>query len=214
MLLHGVYGSAWVWAMKGGVHITARDLISSGQIKPAILAMPSDGLWGDGSGYLRHTHKDFSEWIVSDVPNAVAENISGASIGSPLCIGGLSMGGFGALMLGCQYPEKFTAISAHSAITKFEQMAAFVAEPLESFQLKGSGRNAIDVIKANPNGLPAIRFDCGVDDDLLEANRELHKQLVQLQVEHIYQEFAGEHQWTYWQANIARTLRFFDEKVS
>ncbi|WP_373400007.1 hypothetical protein V8V91_10515 [Algoriphagus halophilus] len=54
ILLHGVYGSAWVWAMKGGAHVTAKRLMESGKIRPAIIAMPSDGLWGDGSGYLTH----------------------------------------------------------------------------------------------------------------------------------------------------------------
>src|SRR4051794_7566414 len=56
ILLHGVYGSHWAWALKGGAHRTAMRLIDQGEIPSMVLAMPSDGLWGDGSGYL--THKD------------------------------------------------------------------------------------------------------------------------------------------------------------
>ncbi len=48
ILLHGVYGSHWAWAMKGNAHITTQNLIEAGQIKPMILAMPSDGLYADG----------------------------------------------------------------------------------------------------------------------------------------------------------------------
>src|SRR5438128_2173899 len=54
ILLHGVYGSHWAWALKGGAHRTAARLIESREIPPMVLAMPSDGLWGDGSGYVRH----------------------------------------------------------------------------------------------------------------------------------------------------------------
>src|SRR5437588_8164552 len=54
ILLHGVYGSHWAWALKGGAHRTAAALIQAREIPPMVLAMPSDGLWGDGSGYLPH----------------------------------------------------------------------------------------------------------------------------------------------------------------
>ena len=58
-LLHGVYGSAWAWALKGGAHKVADKLISDKTIKPMVLAMPSDGLWGDGSAYFSHHKKHF-----------------------------------------------------------------------------------------------------------------------------------------------------------
>lgn len=61
ILLHGVYGSAWVWTQKGGVHNTALEMIQQEKIKPMVIAMPSDGLWGDGSGYLPHNNKDFEK---------------------------------------------------------------------------------------------------------------------------------------------------------
>ena len=68
ILLHGVYGSHWAWALKGNAHLTAQRLIDSGTIPPMRLAMPSDGLWGDGSGYVAHaTGQDFERWIVEEV---------------------------------------------------------------------------------------------------------------------------------------------------
>ena len=47
LLLHGVYGSAWSWALKTGVHLKAMLMIEEGEIPPLIIAMPSDGLWGE-----------------------------------------------------------------------------------------------------------------------------------------------------------------------
>ncbi|MCK0188917.1 alpha/beta hydrolase-fold protein [Arenibacter sp. F20364] len=213
ILLHGVYGSSWSWSMKGGAHRTAARLIEDKSIKPAIIAMPSDGLWGDGSGYLSHQEKDFAQWIVSDVPKAIVENLVGASERSPLCIGGLSMGGYGALMLGARFPNKFKAISGHSSITKFEQMAAFVEESLASYEIGDSDKNVIDLIKKQEGQLPALRFDCGTSDDLLEANRTLHKELQALKIAHTYEEFEGGHEWPYWQEHVEKTLRFFDTQI-
>ena len=207
ILLHGVYGSAWIWAMKGGAHHTAKRLMDSSEIKPAIIAMPSDGLWGDGSGYFSHHRKNFDRWIIEDVPLAIAENIPEASKKSPICIGGLSMGGYGALMLGANFPERFQAISGHSSITEVSQMAQFVEEALEDY----SGMPAvINCMKRNREHLPKLRFDCGVDDTLIEPNRLMHRQLTELGIEHEYEEFSGGHEWAYWIEHVEKTFRFFD----
>src|SRR3954449_2231152 len=71
ILLHGVYGSHWAWALKGGAHKTALALIKSRKIRPLVLAMPSDGLSGDGSGYVEHTRDDYETWIMEDVVDCV-----------------------------------------------------------------------------------------------------------------------------------------------
>src|SRR5690348_8488174 len=54
ILLHGVYGSHWAWAMKGFAHRTLQKMVSAKEIPVMALAMPSDGLLGDGSGYVPH----------------------------------------------------------------------------------------------------------------------------------------------------------------
>src|SRR5579872_4096578 len=92
ILLHGVYGSHWAWTLKGGTHRTTQCLIDAGEIPPMVLAMPSDGLWGDGSGYLRQPGADYERWIVEDVPLAARGAVPALSEKSPLFINGLSMG--------------------------------------------------------------------------------------------------------------------------
>ena len=213
ILLHGVYGSAWSWAMQGGAAYTAQILMSQQQIRPAIIAMPSDGLWGDGSAYTAHHGKKFDDWIVKDVPLVIKENITEAGTNSPLCIGGLSMGGYGALLLGARYPDTFKAISGHSSITKLEEMQQFVEEPIEDLIAEVSLPNVIDAIKKNQSQLPAVRFDCGRTDILIEGNRLLHQQLTDLKIKHTYQEFEGSHEWPYWQRHVEKTFRFFDKIV-
>ncbi|MEM9922069.1 MAG: alpha/beta hydrolase-fold protein, partial [Bacteroidota bacterium] len=105
LLLHGVYGSHWAWAMKGGAHWTLRALMAASKLDPCVLVMPSDGLWGDGSGYVAHPKQDFEQWIVEEVPRAVREMIGQATADSPMFLAGLSMGGYGAMRLGAKYPD-------------------------------------------------------------------------------------------------------------
>src|SRR5436190_18758482 len=104
ILLHGVYGSHWAWAWKGGAHVTAAALVETGQMPPMVLAMPSDGLWGDGSGYIKHhgSGEDYERWIMEDVPEAVRLATGGRTSEGPLFLSGLSMGGYGALRLGAK----------------------------------------------------------------------------------------------------------------
>ena len=208
ILLHGVYGSHWSWSLGGGVHKTAHRMIEAGEMQSMILAMPSDGLWGDGTGYLPHLISDYEQWIVHEVPEVVKIVVEEATDESPLCITGLSMGGFGALRLGGKYASLFSGISAHSAITEFEQMTQFVEEPLAEFTVDPRNYSAIEALVGKK--LPPLRFDCGLSDSLLDANRTLHDQLVAAGVAHRYEEFEGGHEWPYWEEHIKDTLLFFD----
>lgn len=214
ILLHGVYGSAWAWSHSAGVHLQANEMIRNGIIPPMIIAMPSDGLWGDGSAYLPHHGYDFEKWIAEDVIDALAEHIDGAHRDSPLFIGGLSMGGFGALRIGARYGRRFKGIAAHSAITSLAQMALFVEEGLENYrQSHKADEDVFCTIQENRDTLPPIRFDCGVNDLLIDYNRELHRKMLDSGVPHIYEEYAGEHEWPYWQEHIGKSLSFFGDQL-
>ena len=211
ILLHGVYGSHWAWPFLGHAHVTAWDMIQKGGMGPMAIAMPSDGLWGDGSGYLSHVESNYEAWIVDDVPALVRSLPENAIAPTRLYIAGLSMGGYGALRLGAKYPTRFSGISGHSSITQFCELAEFVVEPLEAYPLQN--QDDADVfywMKKNQEALPPIRFDCGIEDTLIEGNRKLHARLKGAGVTHTYQEFPGAHSWDYWTEHLQETLTFFD----
>lgn len=209
ILLHGVYGSHWAWALKGGAHRTAACLLSSREIPPFVLAMPSDGLWGDGSGYLPHATRDYERWIVEEVPAAVRQVEPRLETSVPLCIAGLSMGGFGALRLAAKHPRRFRAVSGHSSITHFDQLSAFVEEPLVAYGCPEEDRSVLEAFRRGRGPWPALRFDCGTEDPLLDANRALHQGLKEGGIAHEYKEFSGGHTWPYWEAHLVDTLVFF-----
>jgi putative tributyrin esterase len=211
ILLHGVYGSHWAWSLQGGVHRTAQQLLTAGEIAPMVIAMPSDGLRGDGSGYLNHpAGENVERWIVEEVPALARKAVPALNDNVHVSIGGLSMGGYGALRLGAKYPDRFTSISAHSAITEIEQMSAFVEEPLADY-LACAPREELSVLywlRRHRDSLPNLRFDCGTSDPLIDANRSLHRSLEAEGIQHEYEENAGGHDWPYWQQHVAATLRF------
>ncbi len=210
ILLHGVYGSHWAWAFKGAAHLTAARLIASGEIPPLALLMPSDGLWGNGSGYLKHPDDcDFESWIVDEVPAAAAQAFP-AHLGpdSPLCLAGLSMGGFGTLRLGARHGEKFRALSAHSSCTSIDALQPFIQQPSAGLGQPGDAL-LIDALLAHRATLPPFRFDCGLADTFLADNRALHSALTAAGLPHAYEEFPGGHTWDYWITHLADSLRFF-----
>lgn len=210
VLLHGVYGSHWAWALQGGAHRTAARLVAAGDIPPFALAMPSDGLRGDGSGYVPHGDGfDAAHWIVDEVPRAAREAIPGLCQDVPRFIAGLSMGGFGALRLGAVHPGAWQAVSGHSSITHLSQMAQFIEEDVASFGAAAGDASVLDAMVAAGDRLPPVRFDCGVDDPLIEENRRLHRALDERGIRHVYEEFPGAHTWAYWETHLEDTLRFF-----
>jgi enterochelin esterase-like enzyme len=210
VLLHGVYGSHWNWALKGGAHRTAMAMIAADEIPPMILVMPSDGLWGDGSGYIPHTSTDYAAWIAEDVIDCVQEALPQADEQSPIFISGLSMGGFGALYLGARFPARFAGISAHSSITHYDQFEIFSRQPMSTYQLANEeDKSVLHWILKHRDQLPPLRFDCGSTDLLIEYNRELHQALLEHDVDHHYEEFEGGHSWAYWSEHLVDSLRFF-----
>ncbi|KAA1243511.1 alpha/beta hydrolase family protein [Aquimarina sp. RZ0] len=215
ILLHGVYGSHWIWSQKTGIHLKMQEWITKDEIAPMIIAMPSDGLWGDGSAYVPHTTQDFEKWITEDVINAVIELIPQASENSKICIAGLSMGGFGALRIGSKHNDLFSAVSGLSSITVLDEMKLFVEEKRSLYDQDNTENESVyDTILKNKENIPPFRFDCGVDDELIEGNRKLHQQLEKLNIKHIYKENPGKHEWVYWETHIKETLLFFNDVLN
>jgi putative tributyrin esterase len=210
VLLHGVNGSHWSWPLRGGAHLTAARLIETGELPPVAIAMPSDGLWGDGSGYVTHEDADYERWIVDEVPQAAALADPRVTDRSSIYLAGKSMGGFAALRLGAKYPARFRGVSAHSAVTTLARLRESIEEPLSGLPSFGTpDGTALHWLEAHAARLPPLRFDCGTGDGLLAGNRALHAALDARGIEHVYEEFPGGHDWPYWKLHVADTLRFF-----
>ena len=212
ILLSGVTTSCWTWASYGGAHHVIDRLIAVNEIPPMLLAMPSDGLYNCGSGFLNHPNGgQYEDWIVQDLPLLIQELYPEVSTQSPLFISGLSMGGYGALRIGAKHPQLFQAFAGHSSITTLDGMAPYLKDGLTD-NLNQIDRPEADVLHwltTNREKLPPFHFDCGTGDDLITANRTLHQSLLDLHIPHTYEESPGAHEWGYWSAQLEKTLHFF-----
>lgn len=216
ILLHGVTGSFWAWASSGGAHRVLDKMITDSRSQPMILAMPSDGLRGCGSGYLPVSpEQNYEAWIVEELPRLMRELYPEVSENSPVFIAGLSMGGYGALRLGAKYPGVFRAFSGHSSITTFQGLKPYIQEPLESLgSIPSDESDVLPWLIKHRETLPPFRFDCGTEDNLIAANRELHQSLTDLGIPHAYSESPGAHTWDYWTAHLYQTIEFFNQQLT
>lgn len=137
-------------------------------------------------------------------------------------IGGLSMGGYGAFKLALKYPHLFRAAVSHSGAITFASHSMRNIDPSGE---RGWLREFLPIFGEDSRGgpedvlalaekidralLPALRFDCGVDDRLIGENRKVHAHLTQLGIAHEYEEFPGAHDWSYWDKHVQSALRFF-----
>jgi enterochelin esterase-like enzyme len=64
----------------------------------------------------------------------------------------------------------------------------------------------IDKLKAND---VKLIFDVGVDDFLIEPNRDLHQRLLANGTAHDYIERPGKHDWSYWGNALPYQMLFF-----
>lgn len=208
VLMHGVYGSCWSWALQGRAHLALQEAVDAGAMPPSVLVMPSDGLMGLGSGYLPLPDADYEAWIMRDVLDCV-RGIFPAASGS-LYLAGLSMGGYGALRLGAKYADRVAGIAAHSSVTSLADLETFLKGLPHGHE--AAGVDEADVMhwaKRTGDAMPPLRMDCGVADDLLESNRTLAAQLRAGGVTLDYAEFPGGHEWPYWAEHVRETFAFF-----
>lgn len=141
-------------------------------------------------------------------------------------IAGLSMGGHGAMFISARHPDLYAAagsmsgvmnvntatwkVPADFATARRENLARLLGPPKEG-DTPYPGYTMVtlaDRLKAN--GMPII-LDIGVDDFLIEGNRDLHRQLVANQTPHDYTERPGGHTWAYWQNALPYQVLFFSK---
>jgi S-formylglutathione hydrolase FrmB len=127
-------------------------------------------------------------------------------------IGGLSMGGYGSMKLGLKHPELFGSIASHSGALDMRYRSidspAFLEELRFIYGPEVQPEQDCFALAERPGRKPAIYFDCGVDDFLLDHNRRFAEHLRTLGVKHTYKEHPGAHTWEYWDRHVPTALRF------
>jgi enterochelin esterase-like enzyme len=119
-LLHGNGGNLHSWAREGGIVETADSLVAAGRIPPAVIVMPDAG-----TTWYVDRKESMESAIIRDLIPEVERHFHVSSDRDNRLIGGLSMGGYGAMRFALKYPELFGAAALLSP-------AIYEPEPPES----------------------------------------------------------------------------------
>ncbi|HEX8204377.1 MAG TPA: alpha/beta hydrolase family protein [Isosphaeraceae bacterium] len=204
-LLHGLSDDDTIWLRRTSVERYVADL-------PLVLVMPDGGRgW-----YTNAAEGDaYEDDLIQDVRGLVERTFPVRVERSGRAIGGLSMGGYGAIKLGLKHHDLFASVHSHSgalgAARSPERAQRLGREFARIFgpTPRGGPEDPFALVERIDHGVvPALRIDCGTDDELLGENRAFHEHLKSLHIDHEYQEFPGGHIWDYWDRHIQEAIAF------
>lgn len=131
-------------------------------------------------------------------------------------ITGLSMGGHGALFLAMRHKDMFGACGSMSGgvdIRPFPQNWNIpdVLGEMSANKQSWDEHTVVGQLGRIKNGDLRITFDCGESDFFLEVNKDLHKRLLGLGIDHDFTTRPGGHTSQYWANSIDFHLLFFEK---
>ncbi|QJD77712.1 alpha/beta hydrolase [Spirosoma rhododendri] len=225
-LLHGYGDNETSWVQFGEADRTVDDGVRAGQLPPAILVMPNGGTSFFINDY--HNQVRYEDMFVQELIPHIDSTFRTRTQREFRAISGLSMGGFGSLVLAMHHPDLFGACAALSAAAVTDEtLTAMPGElynrmlaPILSGPVSGADRLTLTWKRNSPiilaqsapvNDLKKVRWyiDCGDDDALSEGNANLHIALTKRQIPHEYRVRDGAHNWTYWRGSLPGVLQFF-----
>ena len=203
-MLHGLGSHYSEWVVYGFAD-TAERLIQTGRIAPLIIVFPQ----GDYSYFVNHAGTSEDRWgdyIAHDLTAHIDATYRTIPDRRSRAIGGLSMGGFGALSLAFTHPGIYGAVGAHSPSLRTQGEAPDYLGDFAAFTTIDPMALARTI---DPAQAPRIWIDVGTADDWAIRTTSLKDQLRARGILPEYSETSGEHYGTYWQQNAGRYLRFY-----
>jgi S-formylglutathione hydrolase FrmB len=204
-LLHGLSDDHTIWMRRTSIERYVGAW-------PLVVVMP-DG----GRGWYSNAKQGcaYEDDLLKDVIGTVERTFPVKAERSGRAIGGLSMGGFGAVKLGLKHAEMFASVNSHSGALGFLRDADWARAPSPEFERifgkspSGGAEDPFALVERVDHGkVPALLLDCGTEDFLLDQNRAFHRHLESLHVAHEYQEFPGGHDWAYWDKHVQEAIKF------
>jgi S-formylglutathione hydrolase FrmB len=259
--LHGMGGNESDWVKAGKLDAQA-DAIKL----QAIVVMPDgddsfyvdaptpidyDACIKDGTGLLfasRSHHEtcvranNYETYITKDLVGWVDTTYRTIASREGRGIAGLSMGGYGALVLALRHQDEFSAAASHSGVDsilyagphpydaasvtllKDPRVVAIALGDVGRWLLSRFGNDLDSWKKVDPGtlvqtlepGKLALYLDAGTEDDLKlnDAASYLHDQLTARHIEHEFFLGPGGHNFVFWAARVPFSLAFLRDHVS
>ena len=221
-LLHGVFGNYTDWVCGSRIQRYAEE-------NDLVVIMPS----GDNAFYVDQPagNNFYGEFIGEELVELTRKMFPLSRKREDTFIGGLSMGGFGALRNGLKYSDTFGCIVSLSGALHLEEMAArtgdapfFLESKVYSEACFGDLTKVLDSDK-NPRWLvkelkkagkelPEIYMACGDQDHLLPVNKDMAAFLKEQGAEVTFEIGPGNHEWDFWDAYIKKAIDWLPTEKS
>lgn len=218
-LLHGMTGSQDSW-------LGAETLWSIAQSYRLAVVMPA----GENSFYCDSalTGGNYGTFIAKELVEFTRNSFPLSRKREDTWIGGLSMGGFGAMVNGLRNPETFGYITSFSAalikqlilraddvpgldyFTRVQYQSMFGLERIEDFAGSDCDYEALaEKLAASGKEKPVIYMDCGTEDvSLYRANAEFKDKLLALQYDVTWDSRPGGHDMNFWNDSLRKVAEF------
>lgn len=209
-LLHGASGDFRDWLKKGTKLTEYADQYNF------IIVCPDGGFTSWYFDSPIDETMQYETYITQEVVSNIDKTYRTIPDRKGRAISGLSMGGHGAFYLAFRHQDIWGAAGSTSGgldIRPFPNnwdMAKRLGTYAENKQVWEENTVINLVYLLDGKNLKLI-FDCGVDDFFYDANRRLHKKLLQRNIPHDYIERSGKHNNPYWANSIKYQLYFFND---
>ena len=214
-LLHGIFGDETDW-------VCGTRLQSWAQDRNLAVVMPA----GENSFYVDNPRASrlYGTYIGKELVDFTRRTFPLSAKREDTFIGGLSMGGFGAIVNGLQNPETFGAVCALSSALILDSMMEnkeytdFLMTNKGYYesvfgdldQVRGSDMDydALAEKVAKEPVKPRFYMACGTEDGLIGVNRAFRDHLQGLGFDVTYEEGPGVHDWYFWDKYILKAMEW------
>ncbi|MCR5656934.1 MAG: acetylesterase [Butyrivibrio sp.] len=220
-LLHGFSGNDCDWEYNG----IAEDIAVNYNMAVIMIS-------GGNNFYLdrKATGCQFGTFAGKEVVDFTRDLFGLSTKREDTLIGGLSMGGFGALHTGLAYPETFGGIVALSSaliIHEIKDMKEDFADMMANYDYYREVFGDLHTIEESDNNpevlytklkeagakIPPIYMAIGTEDFLYQNNQITRKFFEDNNANFKYEEGPGIHDWKFWNAYITRGLDWVLENI-
>ncbi len=225
-LLHGYSDDETGWTQFGEAQSIADKMEVGGETTPMIIVMPDGGV----SYYINSADgkTNYEDFLTKEFIPSIDAAYRTRTKREYRAVAGLSMGGYGTLILALKHPDLFAAAAALSAAVRTDQEILdmpmtnwnnTMANLYGSMNVEGKGRlsdawyknSILKLVETTPvDSLKKVRYyiDCGDDDFLIKGNMALHAAMIDKKVPHEFRVRDGAHNWTYWRTALPEVLKF------
>ena len=215
-LLHGYTNNSGEWLYGSSIRFLAEKYNLA-----VVFPSGENGFYLNGAA----TGRKYCDFVGSELVDYMRKVFGLAKGAEDTFIGGLSMGGFGALHTAFAFPEDFGKVAAMSSALLIHEIAGMkpgqdngVAN-YEYYHLCFGDLDRVEESDANPETLvlklksenkeiPGIYMACGTEDFLLERNRAFCEFLKKEEIPVLYEEGPGSHNMQFWDAKLEPAIKW------